>query len=187
MEQIRVHGRGGQGVVTAAELIAIAAFYSGREAQSFPNFGVERSGAPIQSYARVSHRPILTREQVYAPTVLLIQDPTLVDEALKKKNALTQGIFAGCTPDTKIIINAPANRWPSLKKKFKNLYFSPATEIALEIFGKNIVNTVILGALAKYTKIISLPALEKAIKEKFADKGKEIIKKNILAVDKAGR
>jgi pyruvate ferredoxin oxidoreductase gamma subunit len=176
MEQIRFHGRGGQGVVTAAELIALAGFFSGLEAQAFPNFGVERTGAPIQSYVRLSDQPIITREQIYRPTVLIIQDATLID---------TADVFTGSDKNTKIIINAPANRWPELTKRYKYLYFSPATKIALEIIGKNITNTVILGAFARYTKLITLEALKKAIREKFADKGPAIIEKNIAAITKA--
>jgi len=176
LEQIRVHGRGGQGVVTAAELIAIAAFYDGHEAQAFPNFGVERTGAPIQSFARISDQPIITREQIYEPTILIIQDATLLDSV---------DVFYGCRPETKVIINAPENKWPQLKINKKNLYFSPATEIALEIFKKNIVNTIILGAFAKYTGLVTLESLKKAIQEKFADKGSEIIKKNIFAISQA--
>lgn len=173
MEQIRIHGRGGQGVVTAAELIAIAAFYEGKEAQAFPNFGVERTGAPISAFARLDDQKIITREQIYQPTILIIQDQTLVD---------TAPVFAGTTKDTVVIINSSRRDWPELKKRFKNLYLTPATEIALEIFGKNIVNTVILGAFAKYTRLVSLAALQYAIKEKFKDKGEAIIAKNILAV-----
>lgn len=176
MEQIRIHGRGGQGVVTAAELIAMAAFYEGREVQAFPNFGVERTGAPIQAFARISSQPIITREQIYEPTILIIQDATLLE---------TVNVFAGATKDTKIIINAKENKWPQLLGKFKQVYFSPATEIALEIIGKNIVNTVILGAFAKETRLVSLDSLKKAITEKFKDKGEAIINKNIQAISQA--
>ena len=175
MEQIRIHGRGGQGVVTAAELIAIAAFYDGREAQAFPNFGVERSGAPIQAFARISKTPIITRAQIYEPTILIVQDATLID---------TTDIFYGTTKKTTVIINAPKNKWPELNRRFPKLYFTAATEIALEIFGKNIVNTVILGSLAKHTGVISFNSLKKAITEKFKDKNPAIIEKNILAVTK---
>lgn len=174
-EQIRIHGRGGQGVVTAAELIALAAFYDGYEAQAFPSFGVERTGAPIQSFARVSREPIITREQIYNPTILIIQDSTLLESV---------NVFTGCTKDTIIIINSKKNNWPELNKKFKHLHFTAATEIAMEIFGKNMVNTVILGAFAKYTGLVSLESLKKAIAEKFKEKGNGIIEKNILAITK---
>ena len=173
MEQIRIHGRGGQGVVTAAELIARAAFYEGREAVAFPNFGVERTGAPVQAYVRISDRPILTREQIYAPTILIIQDATLLNNP---------AVFAGVDKNTKIIINAEASRGLKLPGPARNIRFAPATAVALKIFGKNIVNTVILGAFAKHTGLISLASLEKAIRDKFADKGGELIKKNITAI-----
>lgn len=180
METVRIHGRGGQGVVTAAELIAIAAFYDGHYAQAFPSFGVERSGAPIQSFARIADEPILTREQIYAPTVLIVQDSSLIDSP-------GLDIFAGTNKQTRVIINAAANRWPVLNRRFPNLYFSPATDIALKILGRNLVNTVILGALVRYTGLISLPALRQAIKEKFAEKGEAIITKNLTAVETADR
>jgi pyruvate ferredoxin oxidoreductase gamma subunit len=175
MEQIRIHGRGGQGVVTAAELIALAAFYEGYETQAFPSFGVERTGAPIQSFVRISKDPIITREQIYEPSILIIQDSTLLD---------TVDVFAGTNKDTLVIINSAENKWPELNKRFKKIHFTAATEIALEIFGKNIVNTVILGAFAKYTNLVCLDSLKKAIAEKFKDKDEALIAKNILAVTK---
>lgn len=174
MHQIRVHGRGGQGVVTASELIAMAAFYEGKQAQAFPHFGVERSGAPIRAYARISDYPILTRERVYSPTILLIQDHSLITEDPE--------ITAGINKDTFIIINAPHDYKLEKKLISKKIYYSPATEIALQIFKKNIVNTVILGSLARHTSLISLKSLKKAIREKFKDKDAEIIRKNIKAI-----
>lgn len=176
MKQIRIHGRGGQGVVTAAELIAIAAFNEGKYAQAFPNFGVERTGAPIQSYARIAESPIITREQIYNPNVLIIQDATLLD---------TKTILNGTNKETVFIINAPNNFILKTKLPSKKIYFCPATEIALEMFGKNIVNTIILGAFAKHTNLVTLESLKLAIKEKFQDKDISLIEKNIKAVEKA--
>lgn len=176
MIQIRVHGRGGQGVVTAAELIAIAAFHEGRHAQAFPHFGVERSGAPIKSYARIADEPILTRERVYTPDILIIQDHTLLGE---------EEISEGIKKDTLIIINASRGYESPIRLASKNVHYVPATEIALEIIGKNIVNTVILGALAKKTDLISIESLQAAIKEKFKEKGESIISKNIKAITRA--
>ncbi len=176
MEQIRIHGRGGQGVVTAAEIIALAAFYEGLETQAFPNFGVERSGAPIQSFVRLSRQPIITRSQIYKPSILIIQDESLLEN---------KEIFAGSDKNTILIINSSKDSWPEIEKKFKKVFFTPATEIALDIFGKNIVNTVILGAFARHTKLLSLASLKKAIAEKFQEKGKEIINKNNIAITKS--
>lgn len=175
--QIRVHGRGGQGVVTAAEIVAIAAFKQGKYASAFPHFGVERSGAPILSYARISKHPILTKERVYRPSILIILDYSL----LQTESDITSGV----DKDTLIIINAPKDYKLSKKLKTSKIYLSPATEIALSVFDKNIVNTIILGALAKHSDIIKLQYLKEAIKEKFKDKGSEVIRKNILAVENA--
>lgn len=179
--QIRVHGRGGQGVVTAAELIAMAAFYEGKEAQAFPFFGVERSGAPIMAFARVSDKKIKTREQVYKPDYLIIQDETLIND---------EGIMTGCNSDTKLIINSNASALeiykalPKSKIRLNNIFTAPATEIALEFLGKNIVNTVILGAMAKYSSLFSLGALKQAVTKKLIDKGESVLQKNLAAITK---
>ena len=187
--QTRVHGRGGQGVVTAAELIALAAFYEGKESQAFPFFGVERSGAPIMAFARISNNKIKTHEQVYHPDYLIIQDDSLVYD---------KGILSGCLTHTKILINSSKDRaeifkefkaaskknQQILKIKIDNVYTTPATEIALEFIGKNIVNTVILGALAKHGTLFSLESLKKAIVHKLSAKGANILQKNLAATEK---
>lgn len=182
--QIRVHGRGGQGVVTAAELIALAAFYEGKEAQAFPFFGVERSGAPIMAFARIANKKIKTREQVYLPDFLIIQDSTLIHD---------EGIFKGITSETKIIINSSKTKeelFSEITKKHQkiislnNIFTTPATEIALEIIGRNLVNTVILGALVKHSKLFSLTSLKEAVAVKLGGKGSKIVEKNISAISK---
>jgi pyruvate ferredoxin oxidoreductase gamma subunit len=176
MYQIRLHGRGGQGVVTAAELIAIAAFTDGKEAQAFPSFGVERTGAPIEAFARIDDKPIRTREHVYEPDVLIIQDPTLIG---------TVDVAKGCGKKTKVIINtAQAKENVNINLPKENIYALDATKIALEELGRNIVNTVIIGAFAKVTGLITLESLKKAVEEKFSAK-KELMEKNIKAVERA--
>jgi len=176
MYQIRIHGRGGQGVVTAAELIAIAAFHDGHEAQAFPSFGVERTGAPIEAFARIDKKPIRLREHIYRPDVLIVQDATLLS---------TVDVARGCDDKTLVIINtAKPKSELGLKLPAKNIYAIDATKIALEEIGKNIVNTVILGSFAKATDMVTLKALDAAIKQKFAAKP-EIAQKNIKAVERA--
>lgn len=186
MLEIRIHGRGGQGVVAASEILAIAFFKDGKKSQAFPNFGVERSGAPIQSFVRVSDEKILSREHVYNPDILIIQDDSLIGRA---------NIFSGIKKETIIIINSKENvdqlflkieKEEVLPKNFKksNLLSVDASQIALEIFKRNIVNTSILGALAKVPNLISLKSIISAIEEKFSDKDKNIIEKNILAIKK---
>lgn len=177
MEQIRIHGRGGQGVVTAAELIAIAAFNDNKQSQAFPSFGVERTGAPIESYARIDDKFINTREQIYKPDVLIIQDPTLLDVI---------DVSKGASKNTIVIINTSKDKGDlKINLPKENVHTVDATKIALDTIGKNIVNTVILGAFAKVTSLVSLNSLKKAIKQKFSEKGADIINKNIKAVEKA--
>ncbi|MDD4900947.1 MAG: pyruvate ferredoxin oxidoreductase subunit gamma [Patescibacteria group bacterium] len=176
MIEIRIHGRGGQGVVTAAELIAIAAFKSGRQAQAFPSFGVERTGAPVESFARIDDQPIITHQQIYEPNVLIIQDATLIGTVDLTKGANKKTIVIVNTAKSKdaLAINLPKN----------NVHTLDATKIALEILGKNIVNTVILGAFAKATGLVSLESLKAAIEEKFAD-NQALIAKNIKAIEQS--
>lgn len=164
--------------MTAAELIAMAAFFDGKHSQAFPFFGVERTGAPIEAYARIDDKLIRLREQINEPDVIIIQDPTLLTAA---------NITKGADKKTLIIINTSKNA-PLIKGirgiiSLKNIYTVDATKIALEKIGRNIVNTTILGAFAKATGLVSLNGLKEAIKEKFKDKGEEIIKKNINAVE----
>lgn len=177
MFQIRIHGRGGQGVVTAAELIAIAAFNDGKHSQAFPSFGVERTGAPIEAFARIDSKPIRTREHVYEPNVLIIQDSTLLG---------TVDVAKGCDIKTLVIINTSKSK-NQLKFKLpeKNIFPIDATKIAMDIIGRNLVNTVILGTFAKVSGLVSLESLKRAIKQKFSEKGKEIVNKNIKAIEKA--
>jgi pyruvate ferredoxin oxidoreductase gamma subunit len=94
--EVRIHGRGGQGVVTAAELLSVAAFDEGRHAQAFPSFGSERTGAPVVSFCRISDAPIRTREPVAEPDALIVQDPTLLHQV---------DLFAGLGPGAYALIN----------------------------------------------------------------------------------
>lgn len=177
MIEVRIHGRGGQGVVTAAELIAIAAFYEGRESQAFPNFGVERRGAPIEAYARISDEPIKLRSQIYEPDIIVVQDSTLLGVV---------DVFRGIKTSTKVIINSDKK----IKEIFKNKLPVPedqimaigATKIALDILGRPIINTVMLGAFAKFSGLIKIGSIKKALGEKFHG---EILDKNIKAVEEA--
>ncbi len=187
MIQIRIHGRGGQGVVTSAELIAIAAFKNNLYSQAFPFFGVERSGAPIQAFARISETPITVREHIYEPDIVIIQDATLLE---------SDDVLFGATKKTKIIVNTSQNA-SEIENKIKNekiqsfipveknIYTADASKIALEILGRNIMNTTVLGVFAKFTGLINLQSLREAISEKFSYKGKKITEANIAAAEAA--
>lgn len=174
MPSLRIHGRGGQGTIAAAELIALAAFKQGFYAQSLPFFGVERSGAPIQAFVRISKEPIISHSQVDSPNYLIIQDASLLTD---------KEIFKGLTATTKIIINSEQTKQDIKKNipvKFRKNEITTiaATKIALEHLRKNIINTAILGAFSAKHELISKKQSLEAIKEKFQGKGRGIIKLN---------
>ncbi|MGM5488460.1 MAG: pyruvate ferredoxin oxidoreductase subunit gamma [Nanobdellota archaeon] len=172
MYKIRIHGRGGQGAVTTGQILAMAAFHDKKESQTFPMFGVERAGAPVQSYVRISDKKINTRSQVYHPDIVLVLDASLLDVV---------DVTEGMPQDGFVLINS--NKTPNLK--IKNIKTIDATTIALEIFKRPIVNTPILGAFAKATGLITLNSLKKAINEKFTQtKGEHIAELNKKAVEK---
>ena len=167
MLQIRIHGRGGQGVVTAAEMLSIAAFEQGRHAQAFPSFGSERTGAPVVAFCRIDEREIRLREPILAPDVLIVQDPTLLHQV---------DVFQGLRPDGYVLINSKRGfeelGLSDMARHFKRerLTTVPATEIALKHLGRPMPNAVLLGAFAALTGLITLDAVSHAIRDKFAGK-----------------
>jgi len=167
MFQIRIHGRGGQGVVTAAELLSVAAFREDRHAQAFPSFGSERTGAPVVAYCRIDDRPIRLREPILAPDALIIQDPTLLQQV---------DVFGGLLPDGYILINTGRTYeelgLAEFMQKFRaaHLCTVPATEIALRHVGRPLPNAALLGGFAALSGRISLAAVAAAIGEKFPPK-----------------
>jgi len=159
MTEIRIHGRGGQGSVTMAELLAEAAYYSGLMSQAFPNFGVERRGAPVTAFVRLDGKFIRLRSQVYQPDYIIIQDASLVDGV---------DVFAGAKKGTTILINTkkPASYFKApAGVRIKTIY---ATGLALEVIGRPIVNTILLGAFAGLIGTIKMAAVERVIKERFS-------------------
>ena len=181
MFQIRIHGRGGQGVVTAAEMLSVAAFMEGRHAQAFPSFGSERTGAPVVAYCRIDDREIRLREPILEPDAIIIQDPTLLNQV---------DVFGGLLRGGYILINTTRSfealgladfvrDWPP-----DRLSTVPATEIAMKRVGRPLPNAALLGAFAAETGLISLESVGKAIREKFPAK---IAEANILAAADAFR
>jgi len=164
MFQIRIHGRGGQGVVTAAEMLSIAAFREGRHAQAFPSFGSERTGAPVVAFCRLDDKEIRLREPVLEPDALIIQDPTLLHQV---------DVFGGLTRDGYILINTSrtfeALGVGELARSLRaaRLCTVPATEIALQHVGRPLPNAALLGGFAALSGRISLESVTAAIREKF--------------------
>jgi pyruvate ferredoxin oxidoreductase gamma subunit len=158
---VRIHGRGGQGVVTAAELLALAAFLEGRHAQAFPSFGSERTGAPVVSFCRIDDREIRVREPIVAPDALIVQDPTLLHQV---------DVFGGMRPGGAIVINTGRSLEALGLAEFARDYrllTVPATEIARERVGRPMPNAALLGGFAAMSGLIGLDALEDAIRHKF--------------------
>jgi pyruvate ferredoxin oxidoreductase gamma subunit len=167
MFQVRIHGRGGQGVVTATEMLSVAAFDEGRHAQAFPSFGSERTGAPVVAFCRIDDKEIRLREPIMAPDALIIQDPTLLHQV---------DCFAGLKPEGYILINT--------NKTFEQLGLAdfvashraerlctvPATEIALKHVGRPVPNVPLLGGFAAVSGILRLESVIKAIEERFSGK-----------------
>ncbi len=175
MFQIRIHGRGGQGVVSASELLSVAAFEEGKYSQSFPSFGSERMGAPVQAFARISDAPITTREPVMEPDMLIIQDPSLFQAI---------DVFDGAKTDGYLLINSSKTLQElgieEMTSKYPQHHVMtlPATELALKYIKQPKPNTVLLGAFAALSHMVKIPALEKAIRGKFP---KRIADPNVIA------
>lgn len=152
--EVRLHGRGGQGTVTLAALLVDAAFRDGWYALGFPAFGTERTGAPVAAFVRLARAPILDRSEVRHPSVIVVQDPTLL-------HALD--VTTGATPDATFVLNAtaPPDEFPS------STAVVPASQIAVRALGKPITSTAMLGAFAAATGLISIDAVAAAITQRF--------------------
>jgi pyruvate ferredoxin oxidoreductase gamma subunit len=163
--QVRIHGRGGQGVVTAAELLSVAAFREDRHAQAFPSFGSERTGAPVVSFCRIDDKPIRVREPIAEPDAVIIQDPTLLHQV---------DVFGGAGAQAYVLINSARNLTElglaELEERFLpgRAVTVPATDLAREHVGRPMPNAALLGAFAGLTSVVSLASVTDAIRERFA-------------------
>lgn len=168
--EVRIHGRGGQGVVTAAELLSAAAFIEGRHAQAFPTFGSERSGAPVVAFCRIAEAPIRVREPISRPDAVIVQDATLLHQVR---------IFDGLDADGSVLVNSersleqlgiqdvvaglPPGRCATV----------PATRIARHHLGRPMPNAALLGAFAGLTGVVSIASVVDAVAERFAGRLRE--------------
>jgi len=165
MFQVRFHGRGGQGVVTAAELLAEAAFREGRHAQAFPSFGSERMGAPVMSFCRIDDKPIRTREPVTEPDALIIQDPTLLHQA---------DLFAGLSREGYLLVNSTKSfdelGLDEFVRDFRpeRLQEVPASELALTHLGRPLPGAPLLAGFAALTRLVGLDSVLAAINDRFS-------------------
>lgn len=164
MMQVRIHGRGGQGVVTAAELLSMAAFADGLHAQAFPSFGSERMGAPVMAFCRIDNQAIRTREAVTHPDVLIVQDPTLLHQV---------DLFAGLSQEGYVLINSTFSLDELGIGEFLSTFPNghvcvvPASDIGVKHMQRPIANTPLLGGFAATTEAIKIESVVSAIRQKF--------------------
>jgi len=164
MFAVRIHGRGGQGVVTAAELLSLAAFADGLEAQAFPSFGSERMGAPVVAFCRIDEHPIRLREPIAEPDAVVVQDPTLLHHVQ---------VFEGLGDQGYVLINSSRTidqlGLTELEHRHRRERIAtvPAGELARARLGRPIPNAALLGALVALTGVVSLASLQRAIGDRF--------------------
>lgn len=162
--KVRIHGRGGQGAVTAAELMSVAAFLEGRYSQAFPTFGSERTGAPVVAFCRISDSPIRIHEPIAQPDALIVQDPTLLHQVK---------VFDGVSRDAFVLLNT-ARSFEQLgiqdfirTLRRDRVMCVAATETARKHLGRPLPNAALLGGFAALTGVVSLAAVEEAIRQRF--------------------
>ncbi len=178
--EIRFHGRGGQGTVTAAKMLASAAIIEGKYGQAMPEFGLERSGTPVKVSTRISIHPINTRAPVDHPEFVIITDPSLMF-------TIKDIIVSGIDDNTVFIVNTsfpPEKVRQILGIQNNELWIVDASKIALEEFGKNIPNTAVLGAVVKATNLVDFESMEREITESFeaSSKLRALLPQNLKAL-----
>jgi len=159
--EIRWHGRGGQGIVSVSRLLAEAALLDKKYVQSFPEFGPERSGAPVRGFTRISDAPISIHSQIYSPNIVVVVDPTLL---------VTNTVASGLAKNGAIVANS--ERSPDELKKILSVHDSRvctvnARRIALDVLGRPIYNTAMLGALIKVAPLTSFDSIAKVVRARF--------------------
>ncbi|MBI2865380.1 MAG: 2-oxoacid:acceptor oxidoreductase family protein [Chloroflexi bacterium] len=180
LTEIRWHGRAGQGVVTAGELLAHTALDEGKYFQAFPDYGPERSGAPIRAFTRISDEPIPVHCQITEPDVVLVLDPTLIGIV-----DFTEGI----KDDGVLVVNtalSPAELREKIGFRQGHVFTIDATRIALDILNRNVTNTPMMGALLKATPVVDRDSVPREIRKRFTGKLKpEVVEANVFAFEKA--
>ena len=174
MKEFRIHGRGGQGAVTTAELLALAAISEGKYAQAFPSFGPERRGAPVVAFARISDKPIRIRSKVYEPDVVVVLDASLLQLVAVEEGLKGDGMVVANTAEA----NGGFKQKLSSSQKY---YTVDANTIAMETLGRPITNTTMIGALIKATGVVKLESLEEPLNERFG----RLAERNFQAMKRA--
>ncbi|MEM2087649.1 MAG: 2-oxoacid:acceptor oxidoreductase family protein [Thermoproteota archaeon] len=166
--EIRWQGRGGQGVVLANQLLGTALFEEGKNIQTFPDFGPERTGGPVRGYTRFSEEPIEVHSSVYEPDILAVIDPYFVEDP---------SVYVGLKPNGVAVVNSSKNPSDLRRKLGVNVEtFSvvDAAKISKEVFGNYVFNTPVLGGLVRLTGIVKLETLERLFTSRFPGKVGEL-------------
>lgn len=177
MLQIRIHARGGLGGKSLAQIIAETSLKLGNYIQAFPEYGPERTGAPMRAFVRIDNKPIRLHEPVSNPDISIVLDETLLLSSNSTEGISNAGMLIVNTEKTKEAIL-------SILKNYKGeLYVIPATRISLETIGSNKPGSPIAGALCRFTKLITIEALKEDVIHKFSKKGQEMVDANQRAID----
>ena len=173
MKEIRIHGRGGMGAVKAAEALVYAAVMAGKYGNSIPFFGFERQGAPVTAFVRISEEPIRPKNRVYHPDIIIVLDPTIM-------NAVN--VFEGVKEGGILVLNTTHDpKDMEIPKNIASVTVVDATKIALDMIGRPITNTVMLGAFCKATGLVSVDEVAKKVEELWGAKNKEALYKGYEA------
>ena len=173
MKEIRIHGRGGMGAVKAAEALVYAAVMDGKYGNSIPFFGFERQGAPVTAFVRISEEPIRPKNRVYHPDIIIVLDPTIM-------NAVN--VFEGVKEGGILVLNTTHDpKDMEIPKNIASVTVVDATKIALDMIGRPITNTVMLGAFYKATGLVSVDEVAKKVEELWGAKNKEALYKGYEA------
>lgn len=180
MIEIRWHGRGGQGAVTAAKILAEAALGEGRHIQAFPEYGAERRGAPVRSFTRISDETIHIHSPIHTPQAVAVLDSTLLDAV---------DVTEGLPEDGVLVVNTldePATVRQKLSLKGRRVFTVDATQISIDCLGKPIPNAPMIGAIMRATGILPLEGVISGFQSKFSDKLRsEVVSGNIKAIERA--
>ncbi|HVO77860.1 MAG TPA: 2-oxoacid:acceptor oxidoreductase family protein [Methanomassiliicoccales archaeon] len=176
---IRWHGRGGQGAVTANEILAGAALREGKYIKAFPEFGPERMGAPVRAFARISDQPINVHSQVYYPDYVVVLDPTLLTNPTIKEGLSEKSTMVANYPEGNDKLRAVVGNGFSV-------HSVNATKISVEEIGRPMANTAMLGAFVRVSKIVAITSVTAELAAKFQGKfTQEVVDKNLKAVQRA--
>jgi pyruvate ferredoxin oxidoreductase gamma subunit len=182
--EIIIHGRGGQGAKTTAELLAQAGLKAGKFVQAFPEFGPERSGAPLRTFVRISDKFIRSHEPIVSPDAVLILDEGLLSTSKVNKNIHLAKIIIINTSKSKEKIQDILNENEIFSKEFKGeITTVDASGISIKIIGQNRPNTVILGKFAGMNNLVTVDDVVNVFRKKYMKKiGKEFTEKNVEAI-----